>query len=228
MGDNCVLASMKRPSETKENYLKAILYYSIEGQNVSNNTIAKHLGTSPASVTDMVKKLQADKLLTHESYKGVKLTEKGRFIALQIIRKHRLWELFLVETLGFTWDNVHEVAEQLEHVDSPELINRIDEFLNFPRFDPHGDPIPNAQGEILIRNTQLLTEVDPPKWVEIVGVSDSDPDFLQYLDQIGLSLHQRIKLIEKLSYDQSCRLDINGQTILIGGNAAQNIRVLVD
>ncbi|MEL6590973.1 MAG: metal-dependent transcriptional regulator [Bacteroidota bacterium] len=219
---------MKRPSETKENYLKAILYYSIEGQNVSNNTIAKHLGTSPASVTDMVKKLQADKLLTHESYKGVKLTEKGRFIALQIIRKHRLWELFLVETLGFTWDNVHEVAEQLEHVDSPELINRIDEFLNFPRFDPHGDPIPNAQGEILIRNTQLLTEVDPPKWVEIVGVSDSDPDFLQYLDQIGLSLHQRIKLIEKLSYDQSCRLDINGQTILIGGNAAQNIRVLVD
>ncbi|MEL6653070.1 MAG: metal-dependent transcriptional regulator, partial [Bacteroidota bacterium] len=176
----------------------------------------------------MVKKLQADKLLTHESYKGVKLTEKGRFIALQIIRKHRLWELFLVETLGFTWDNVHEVAEQLEHVDSPELINRIDEFLNFPRFDPHGDPIPNAQGEILIRNTQLLTEVDPPKWVEIVGVSDSDPDFLQYLDQIGLSLHQRIKLIEKLSYDQSCRLDINGQTILIGGNAAQNIRVLVD
>lgn len=219
---------MKRPSETKENYLKAILYYSIEGQNVSNNTIAKHLGTSPASVTDMVKKLQADKLLTHESYKGVKLTEKGRFIALQIIRKHRLWELFLVETLGFTWDNVHEVAEQLEHVDSPELINRIDEFLNFPRFDPHGDPIPNAQGEILIRNTQLLTEVDPPKWVEIVGVSDSDPDFLQYLDQIGLSLHQRIKLIEKLSYDHSCRLDINGQTILIGGNAAQNIRVLVD
>lgn len=219
---------MKRPSETKENYLKAILYYSIEGQNVSNNTIAKHLGTSPASVTDMVKKLQADKLLTHESYKGVKLTEKGRLIALQIIRKHRLWELFLVETLGFTWDNVHEVAEQLEHVDSPELINRIDEFLNFPRFDPHGDPIPNAKGEIIRRDTQLLTEVDPPKWVEIVGVSDSDPDFLQYLDQIGLSLHQRVKLIEKLSYDQSCRLDINGQTILIGGNAAQNIRVLVD
>ncbi|MEM6346892.1 MAG: metal-dependent transcriptional regulator [Bacteroidota bacterium] len=219
---------MKRQSETKENYLKAILHYSPEGENVSNNTIAKHLGTSPASVTDMVKKLQADQMLTHESYKGVKLTEAGRKIALQIIRKHRLWELFLVETLGFTWDNVHEVAEQLEHVNSPELINRIDEFLNFPRFDPHGDPIPNAAGEIVKRNTQLLTEVSPPKWVEVVGVSDSDPDFLQYLDSIGLALHQRIKVVEKLAYDQSCQLEIDGQRILIGGNAARNIRVLVE
>ena len=219
---------MKRQSETKENYLKAILHYSPNGENVSNNTIAKHLGTSPASVTDMVKKLQADKMLTHESYKGVKLTTAGRKIALQIIRKHRLWELFLVETLGFTWDNVHEVAEQLEHVNSPELINRIDEFLNFPRFDPHGDPIPNADGEIVKRNTQLLTEVSPPKWVEVVGVNDSDPDFLQYLDSIGLSLHQRIKVVEKLAYDQSCQLEIEGQRLLIGGNAAKNIRVLVE
>ncbi len=219
---------MKRQSETKENYLKAILHYSPDGENVSNNTIAKHLGTSPASVTDMVKKLQADKMLTHESYKGVKLTSAGRKIALQIIRKHRLWELFLVETLGFTWDNVHEVAEQLEHVNSPELINRIDEFLNFPRFDPHGDPIPNADGEIVKRNTQLLTEVSPPKWVEVVGVNDSDPDFLQYLDSIGLSLHQRIKVVEKLAYDQSCQLEIEGQRLLIGGNAAKNIRVLVE
>lgn len=219
---------MKRQSETKENYLKAILHYSPEGENVSNNTIAKHLGTSPASVTDMVKKLQADKMLTHESYKGVKLTDAGRKIALQIIRKHRLWELFLVETLGFTWDNVHEVAEQLEHVNSTELINRIDEFLNFPRFDPHGDPIPNADGEIVKRDTQLLTEVSPPKWVEVVGVNDSDPDFLQYLDSIGLSLHQRIRIMERLAYDQSCQLEIEGQRILISGNAAKNIRVLVE
>lgn len=219
---------MKRQSETKENYLKTILHYSAEGENVSNNTIAKHLGTSPASVTDMVKKLQTDKMLTHESYKGVILTPAGRKIALQILRKHRLWELFLVETLGFTWDNVHEVAEQLEHVDSIELVNRIDEFLNFPRFDPHGDPIPNAEGEIVKRDTLLLTEVEPPKWVEVVGVSDSDPDFLQYLDRIGLSLHQRVKVIEKLAYDQSCQLEFDGKRILVGGSAAQNIRVLVE
>ena len=142
---------MKTHSVTEENYLKAIYKFSDGENNVSTNTISKYLRTTPASVTDMVKRLNEKKLVDYQPYKGVSLTSEGQVIALKIIRKHRLWEVFLVKVLNFSWDSVHDTAEQLEHIDSPELIDKLDEFLGYPKFDPHGDPIPSPSGEIVYR-----------------------------------------------------------------------------
>ena len=217
---------MKQHRETRENYLKAILRYSIEGKAVSNNELANHLDTSPASVTVMIKKLSEKGLVSYEPYKGVTLTREGRLNALTIIRKHRLWELFLVDTLGFTWDNVHEVAEQLEHVKSPELIRRIDEYLGFPKFDPHGDPIPSENGEIAQRDTFLLSEIKTGEEVVIASVKNSDPDFLQYLDKIGLSINQKITVLENLPFDESLQLQINDQNVVVSGSVSRNLFVL--
>src|SRR3954471_19141026 len=135
-------------SVSKENYLKAIFHLQQDNQSVSTNALAESLQTRPASVTDMLKKLKEQRLLQYEKYKGVKLTHEGRKVAILIIRKHRLWEYFLVEKLGFGWEEVHEIAEELEHISSKKLIDRLDEYLNFPQTDPHGDPIPDIDGKI--------------------------------------------------------------------------------
>jgi DtxR family Mn-dependent transcriptional regulator len=219
---------MKQHSETKENYLKCIWHHSKEGEIVSNKTISGHLGTSPASVTDMIRKLSKDGLVIHESRRGVRLTEKGKRIALSILRKHRLWELFLVETLGFTWDSVHEIAEQLEHVQAPELIRRIDEYLGYPKYDPHGDPIPNEEGIIESRDTVLLSEAGPNQLLTIVSVRDSDPDFLQYLDRVGLTINQKVLVVEKLPFDDSLQLEAEGKTLIISGLVAKSLNVLTE
>jgi DtxR family Mn-dependent transcriptional regulator len=219
---------MKQHSETKENYLKCIWHHSKEGEIVSNKTISGHLGTSPASVTDMIRKLSKDGLVIHESRRGVRLTEKGKRIALSILRKHRLWELFLVETLGFTWDSVHEIAEQLEHVQAPELIRRIDEYLGYPKYDPHGDPIPNEEGIIESRDTVLLSEAGPNQLLTIVSVRDSDPDFLQYLDRVGLTINQKVLVVEKLPFDDSLQLEVEGKTLIISGLVAKSLNVLTE
>lgn len=224
---------MKNHTDTEENYLKCILKFSSDKEDedlektlVSTNTIAHYLGTSAASVTDMLKKLGKKELILYTPYKGVTLTEKGKKIALRIVRKHRLWEVFLVEKLKFSWDNVHDVAEQLEHVDSEELIRRIDEFLEYPKFDPHGDPIPSESGEMATRDTHLLGDLDEGQHATIVGVKDSDPDFLQYLEQTDLTLHQNITLIDKFAFDNSLRLKVNGEKIVISGKVAENLLVL--
>lgn len=217
---------MKSHTETEENYLKCILRHSSDGQKVGTNTIANDLQTSPASVTDMIKKLKEKGLAVHEPYKGVELSPSGRKIALRIVRKHRLWEVFLVKKLNFSWDNVHEVAEQLEHIDSPELIKRIDEFLGYPKFDPHGDPIPTEDGEIITRATQALSEVESGEVVSIASVKRSDSDFLQYLDKLGLTINQHIKVLEKLNFDDSFLLEVDQNRIVVSGMVANNVMVM--
>ncbi len=219
---------MKNHTDTEENYLKTILRFSKNSELVSTNTIANYLGTSAASVTDMLKKLdkRPNSLVEYTRYKGVKLSKEGCKIALRIIRKHRLWEVFLVEKLQFSWDNVHEVAEQLEHIDSPELIRRLDEFLGFPKFDPHGDPIPNELGEMASRQTFLLADIPPGKVVKIASVVISSAAFLKYLEHVGLILGKRIKVLEKLSFDNSVQLEVEGKQIVVSGMVAQNLKVL--
>jgi DtxR family Mn-dependent transcriptional regulator len=217
---------MKHHTETEENYLKCILRFSEQAAPVSTSTIAASMGTTAASVTDMLKKLSDKQLVLYQPYKGVSLTEQGRLVALRIVRKHRLWEVFLVEKLKFSWDNVHEVAEQLEHVDSPELIRRIDEFLGYPKFDPHGDPIPTEEGEMARRDTRLLSDIQPGDRVVIAGVQRSDQDFLQYLDLIGLTLNRVVTVVERIAYDESLRLMAEGGSLVVSGSVARNISVL--
>ena len=226
---NCYFCGMKPHTETEENYLKCILRHSLGDEPVSTNTIAGDLGTSPASVTDMLKKLrdrQPKPLVNYTRYRGVTLTEAGRKIALSIVRKHRLWEVFLVEKLHFSWDNVHEVAEQLEHVNSPELIRAIDQFLGYPKFDPHGDPIPNEEGVIETRELYPLTDIEPGETVKVAGVRRSDQDFLQYLDKVGLTLDCEVEVVECLAFDDSLQLRIDGKDVIASGNVARNVMVL--
>lgn len=197
---------------------------------VATNTIANYLGTSPASVTDMLKKLSGKKertpLVNYTPYKGVSLTEKGKKIALSILRKHRLWEVFLVNKLNFSWDNVHEVAEQLEHIQSQELISRLDEFLDYPKFDPHGDPIPTEDGKLKILDTPLLADIEEGETVVIASVKRSDPDFLQYLERLGLLINKRIQVKEKLKFDDSIEIMVDNKSMLISGTVSENLRVL--
>src|SRR5690606_30039252 len=174
---------------SEENYIKAIFHLqhiSVEG--VSTNAIADQMDTKASSVTDMIKKLAEKDLINYVKYQGVTLTEKGRKTALSIIRKHRLWEVFLVEKLDFTWDEVHEVAEQLEHIHSEKLIDRLDKLLDFPKFDPHGDPIPSKDGKFQERDKILLSELPVGEGGICVGVKDSSSSFLKFLDKNGIAL----------------------------------------
>lgn len=217
---------MKTHSVTEENYLKAIYKFSEDGTTVSTNTISKFLHTTPASVTDMVKRLNEKKLVDYQPYKGALLTEEGKKIALKIIRKHRLWEVFLVKILNFSWDSVHDTAEQLEHIDSPELVNKLDEFLGYPKFDPHGDPIPSSSGEIVYREAILLGEVAAGSLVEVVGVSEDSRDFLRYLDRIGVNLGTRLSIQERIEFDQTLLLEIEGREIMLSGEFTKRISVI--
>ncbi|MBC7904031.1 MAG: metal-dependent transcriptional regulator [Gemmatimonadaceae bacterium] len=197
-------------SFTEENYLKAI--YSLSERSVSfdtsTNEIAERLRTKPPTVSDMLKKLTAKKLIAYEKYKRVQLTKSGRQIAIQIVRKHRLWEVFLHSTLKFSWDEVHEVAEQLEHIHSEELITRLEKFLGYPKFDPHGDPIPSAEGELEDGKRINLSEVENGTNCQVVGVMDSSTPFLQYLEQIDIAIGTRLKVVGKIEFDGSMIIQI--------------------
>lgn len=211
---------------TEENYLKTIFHLSKEEASLVNtNTIANELGTSAASVTDMLKKLNEKELVQYLPYRGVTLTEKGRKIAIHVIRKHRLWEVFLVQKLHFSWDNVHEVAEQLEHINSPELIRNLDIFLGYPQFDPHGDPIPTEEGEFAVRNTTPLHEINEHCEVVLFGVLSTHPPFLQYLDKLQLGIGKKFTVMEKLPFDNAMQLDIDGKSIVISGNIVEKLLV---
>lgn len=197
-------------SHTEENYLKAIFKLLEKGEKAaSTNSISREMNTSAASVTDMLKRLSEKDLILYEKYKGVTLKQKGRNIATTLIRKHRLWEVFLVEKLDFSWEEVHEIAEEMEHIQSSELINRLDSFLNYPKVDPHGDPIPDAEGNFAFRHQLTLTEVKPGSSAIVVGVKEHSTPFLQYLDQIGLTLGAEIKILEHFEYDDSTKIQIN-------------------
>lgn len=197
-------------SYTEENYLKAIFKISErDGKPASTNAISGEMSTSAASVTDMVKRLSDKALIHYERYRGVTLTEQGEEIATHLIRKHRLWEVFLVDKLHFSWDEVHEIAEQLEHIKSQRLVERLDEYLGFPKFDPHGDPIPDADGNFTVRKQVLLSELKTGEQGVVVGVQDHTTAFLQYLDRMELVLGTPVQLLEFFEYDESMRVLIN-------------------
>lgn len=211
----------------EENYLKAIYHLSDHGRcGVSTNAVAAMLSTKPASVTDMLKKLADRNVISYVKYQGVTLSEKGRKEALEIIRKHRLWEVFLVEKLKFRWDEVHEIAEQLEHIRSKLLTERLDEYLGFPRYDPHGDPIPNANGEFENSSSILLKDFEVGKTGIVTGIRESSDIFLRYLDKIDLRPGTRLKITEKIEFDGSLEVIIEGSNkTLISGEVAKNLYI---
>lgn len=219
---------MKTPlSHTEENYLKAIFKLSeLSSDNVSTNAIAEKLSTTAASVTDMLKKLSAKKLIDYEKYYGVSLTDKGTKVAKDLIRKHRLWETFLVDKLKFSWDEVDELAEQLEHIRSEILTDRIDQFLGYPKFDPHGDPIPDKHGNIAYHEDVTLEVMKKGEEGIIVGVIDHSTAFLQYLDKINLVIHTRVRIKDEEEFDQSKILILNHKhELIVSQKVAANLLV---
>ncbi len=214
-------------SYTEENYLKAIYHLSDGGQkDVLTNELADAMSTKPASVTDMIKKLSAKKLIAHEKYYGVTITKQGKTDALAIIRKHRLWETFLVQKLNFHWDQVHEVAEQLEHIQSPLLIEKLDEFLGHPVADPHGHAIPDKNGKVHVSQQIPLGEIIEKKTATVKAVRRGTPSFLQYLSKIGLYIGARVSVLEKKEFDGSVEILIDKKKkAFISKEASQNILV---
>jgi DtxR family transcriptional regulator, Mn-dependent transcriptional regulator len=199
-------------SFTEENYLKAI--YKLQEANeeaVATSELAKVLGVNAASVTDMLKKLAKKKFIFYQKMKGVKLLEKGKQVAINVIRNHRLWEVFLVSKLGFRWDAVHEIAEQLEHIHSEELIVKLDNYLGYPKSDPHGDPIPDANGVFAKSKSILLADLEKGSNGKFTGVTDHSVAFLNYLDKIGLSLGDVIKVKEVEEFDKTYTLQLKGK-----------------
>lgn len=211
---------------SEENYLKAIYHLSKHGNvSVSTNAIAKKMNTKPSSVTDMIQKLADKSLVDYKKYQGADLTEKGRLAATSVIRKHRLWEVFLVNELNFSWDEVHEVAEQLEHIKSEKLINQLDKYLEFPTKDPHGDPIPDKFGNIKKTEKILLSHTNVKQHCICVGVKDSSSSFLKYLDKNKIALGTHIKVLSIESFDESMDLQIDAEILTISKEVANNLFV---
>ena len=220
-------------STSEENYIKAIFHLQRGETAVTTNELARELQTRPASVTDMMKKLKVKKLLHYQPYQGFRLSSEGTKVALGIIRRHRLWEYFLAEKLQFSWDEVHEVAEDLEHVSNKKLIDKLDEFLGFPRFDPHGDPIPDANGKIESSKQVCLTELPLNKTATVCYVSDQSTEMLELLGHKKIGIGTRLEIKKKFNFDQSLEVKIrqskkNMQELpatTISGELAQNIFV---
>jgi len=211
---------------SEENYIKTIYHLGLVSEKgISTNAIAKKLETKASSVTDMIKKLSDKKVVIYKKYQGVTLTVFGKKTAANIVRKHRLWEVFLVEKLNFSWDEVHEVAEQLEHIQSNKLIDEIDAFLDYPTHDPHGDPIPDKEGNLLTIEKCLLSILIKNESGILVGVNDSSSAFLRFLDKQGIALGQKIEVIEKESFDDSFLVKINGKEMTITNKVANNIYI---
>jgi len=213
-------------TQSEENYLKTIYHLGKQGSNsVSTNAISEKIATKASSVTDMLKKLAEKELVDYKKYQGVCLTNEGKRIAANVIRKHRLWELFLVNKLNFSWDEVHDVAEQLEHIKSPKLVNELDVFLEYPTHDPHGDPIPDKEGNIQKVQKILLSQVNESVVCFCVGVKDSSANFLKYLDKNAISLETEIQVLTKESFDNSITIRINNSDLTISNEIANNIYV---
>ncbi len=217
-------------SFTEENYLK-IIYLLTErngGNEVSTNELAEHTQTKAASVSDMLRKLAEKNYINYRKYQGVTLTVEGQHIALAVIRKHRLWEVFLVEKLGFGWDEIHDIAEQLEHIDSKELTDSLDRFLGSPKFDPHGDPIPDAKGKMPSVSYQKLSEVPLNQSVVMMGVSVHSPAFLQHLDKYQITLGCNLKVLEISEFDKSYGILLNENiSLFVSNEVARNLLVKV-
>lgn len=204
----------------EENYIKSIFHIQQAKGNVSTNELAAKLGARPASVTDMLKKLKGKKLLHYEPYQEFSLSNEGRKHALLIIRKHRLWEYFLAETLQFGWDEVHEVAEQLEHVSSKKLIDKLDAFLKYPRFDPHGDPIPDSNGKMSLQQQICLCDLPVQKAAVVSMVSNQSAELLELLKEKKIALGSKIEVKKKYVFDNSVEIKVNNSMVHISGQLA--------
>jgi DtxR family Mn-dependent transcriptional regulator len=213
-------------SLAEENYLKSIFHLSRKTSPVSTNEIAEVLKTSAASVTEMIKRLAAKALVAYEKYHGVEMTHAGEAEALIVVRKHRLWETFLVKKLGLAWDEVHEIAEQLEHIQSPLLIEKLDEFLGRPSLDPHGHPIPDKKGRVKESKETPLSSIDKGDAMSVTSVNNSSPSFLQYLDKVGINIGTEIQVEDKVAFDGSMTVLIDRKKKLtLSKEATDNILV---
>lgn len=217
-------------TQSEENYIKAIYYLEKTlGKPVGTNDLANRMDTKASSVTDMVRRLSEKSLIQYEKYKGCQLTKEGNIAALKTIRKHRLWETFLVEKLNFGWEEVHEVAEQLEHIQSVKLTDCLDEFLAYPKFDPHGDPIPDKNGEITHREeTMKLIDLPIEKPAVVIGVADSSASFLKYLDKHGILLGVTIQVKDRFEFDHSTEVLLNNKILNLSAEASSKITVQIN
>lgn len=216
-------------SQAEENYLKALFHltHETEGKtDAGTNELASYLEVKPATVNDMLKKMKEKDWVAYEKYGKITLTRKGRDYAVEVIRKHRLWETFLYEKLEFSWDEVHEVAEQLEHIQSKKLVNQLERFLGFPEIDPHGDPIPNAKGKIKLIKRKTLSEVPIGTVCKLIAVKDSSASFLQYVVQLGLGLSSKIKIMSRQEFDGSIEIEVNKKRSTVSQKFAENIFVV--
>jgi DtxR family Mn-dependent transcriptional regulator len=214
------------PTQSEENYLKAL--YKLSGANkklVATNDLADLLGTKPPSVTDMLQKLSEKKWVEYRRYYGSRLTSRGEKIAIQIVRRHKLWEVFLVEKLNFKWDEIHEVAEHLEHINHPKLTDKLDEFLQYPQLDPYGDPIPDKDGKMVEKKWLILNQCFHGNKYVIVGFKNHEPEFLRYLENLSMKVGVHLTISKIYEYDKSMLLDIKGNSINISNRVAENILV---
>lgn len=213
-------------SLSEENYLKAIFHLEKKySGGVSTNALAEEMETKASSVTDMVKKLSDKKMVKYRKYQGVTLSDNGRKTAIEVIRKHRLWEVFLVQKLNFSWDEVHDIAEQLEHIKSAKLTEELDKFLGYPKRDPHGDPIPDSEGNFRISNKVILADLKEGQAGICVGVKDSSAEFLRYLDKNEIALGKPIEVLSREEYDQSLLIKINEKDLRISKSISNNLFV---
>lgn len=212
-------------SEQVENYLKNIYKLQSAEGKVTTSSLSERLQISAPSVTEMIKKLADEGSVTYTPYKGVELTDTGRKRALRIIRRHRLWELFLAEVLKFPWDEIDEEAERLEHITSEKLEQRLDEALGYPRRDPHGDAIPTIEGAVEDLNHSSLAEAKTGVTLVVARVSDSSPEILQYAAKMGIKLHRKIKVKERIEFDGSLRVEVGKKEQFISSKLANNIFV---
>ena len=216
-------------SYTEENYLKALLHLTFELQSnneAGTNQLASYLGVKPATATDMLRKLKEKNLISYEKYGKITLSEEGRRKAVEVLRKHRLWETFLYEKLDFSWDEVHEVAEQLEHIQSPKLVDKLDKFLGFPEYDPHGDAIPDAKGNLKPSFRKPLSEAETGSTCKMVAVKDNSADFLKYVSHLNLAIDSIITVLNRQPYDGSMEIVINDTKTTISQKLAENILIV--
>jgi len=215
-------------SFTEENYLKALLHLTIAAGNptAGTNELAAYVQVKPATANDMLKKLKSKKLVEYERYEKSSLTSEGKRLAIDIVRKHRLWETFLFEKLEFSWDEVHEVAEQLEHIKSEKLISGLDKFLGYPSHDPHGDVIPDSKGVMKIPTKRTLAEEQPGHVCTMVAVKDNSSAFLKYVDKLELSINKKIKVLSRENYDDLIEIEVDGKKHSVGPRFAENILVV--
>lgn len=216
-------------SQAEENYLKVIFQVTSENtekNEAGTNELAATLQVKPASVNAMLKKLKDKKLVNYEKYGKISLTPFGKKHSVEIIRKHRLWETFLYEKLEFTWDEVHEVAEQLEHINSSKLIEKLDKFLDYPEFDPHGDAIPNAKGEIKLQARKNLSQIPVGKSCKLIAVKNNTAPFLQYVVKVGLGLSCQIKIVSHQDFDSTIVIEVNGEKHNVSKKFAENLYVI--